>query len=382
MAALRTAIVSDLHLGGLTGEDLLRDSGIRALLFEELRDADRLVVLGDAIELRDLPVGEALGRTRPFFEELGEALAGREVVIVPGNHDHRLAEPLIERRELASKPLGLANEFRPGGPAAKLARWLGGARLGLSYPGIWVRDDVYAMHGHYADCHLTLPRLECIGAAAVMRGVGRPPEPAGPDDYERILRPVYGFTYGLAQSRLPKLTGGGTRASERAWRLMSASGGRGRRHRLAGKAAKAAVPAAVWALNRSLGSDFAPDISARAIAASGVAASTEVVRRLQIEAEHVITGHTHRAGPADGDSAWPLAGGGLLHNTGNWIFTAALHRRGSAPGPFWPGTLTWVDEDGPPRRVQLLAGRDREELGAIAHGGRFRLAALASSELG
>ena len=374
---VRTAIVSDLHLGGLTGEDLLRDDRIRALLLDEIGNADRVVLLGDAIELRELPAREALERSRPFFEDLGEALAGREVVFVAGNHDHRLAEPLIERRELASRPLGLANEYRPTGAAARLARWLGPARLCLSYPGLWVRDDVYAMHGHYADCHLTLPRLECIGAAAVMRGVGRPPHPADTDDYERILRPLYGFTYGLAQSRLPKLAGGGTRASERAWKLISADGPR-RGRRLSGAAARAAVPAAVWALNRSLGAGFRPDFSARAIAASGIAASTEVARRLRIEAAHVITGHTHRAGPGEGDSPWPLPGGGLLHNTGNWIFTPALHGPGSRPGPFWPGTVTWVGEEGPPKRVALLAGQDADELREIAGGGRFRLAAFAA----
>jgi hypothetical protein len=81
------------------------------------------------------------------------------------------------------------------------------------------------------------------------------------------------------------------------------------------------------------------------------------------------------------DSTWPIAGG-LLHNTGNWIFTPALHRPGSRPGPFWPGTVTWVEDEGPPRRVSLLADRDTEELGRIARGGRFRLAALASSESG
>ena len=55
---------------------------------------------------------------------------------------------------------------------------LAAAGLFLGLTCLWVRVAVLqtAMHGHYADCHLTLPRLECIGAAAVMRGVGRPPE--------------------------------------------------------------------------------------------------------------------------------------------------------------------------------------------------------------
>jgi DNA repair exonuclease SbcCD nuclease subunit len=93
---VRTAIVSDLHLGGSLGEDLLRDASIRRLLLDEIGSADRLVVLGDGLELRELPLPKALAAARPFFEELGEAMAGREILIIPGNHDHRLAEPLLE----------------------------------------------------------------------------------------------------------------------------------------------------------------------------------------------------------------------------------------------------------------------------------------------
>ena len=87
-----------------SGEDLLRDPEIRAFLLEELRSADRLVLLGDALELRELPLGPALSAARPFFESLGEAMAGREVILVPGNHDHRLAEPLLERAARSGPP--------------------------------------------------------------------------------------------------------------------------------------------------------------------------------------------------------------------------------------------------------------------------------------
>lgn len=93
---MRTAIVSDLHLGSGFGEDLLRDAAIRRVLFEKLAPADRLVLLGDVIELRELPLAVALEHARPFFEELAEVMAGRTVVLVPGNHDHRVAEPLLE----------------------------------------------------------------------------------------------------------------------------------------------------------------------------------------------------------------------------------------------------------------------------------------------
>jgi metallophosphoesterase superfamily enzyme len=103
---VRTAIVSDLHLGSSFGEDLLRDASIRAALLEEIGAADRLVLLGDALELRELPLPAVLAAARPFFEDVGEAMAGREVVLVPGNHDHRLAEPLLE--EAAARDGGAA----------------------------------------------------------------------------------------------------------------------------------------------------------------------------------------------------------------------------------------------------------------------------------
>ena len=101
-----------------------------------------------------------------------------------------------------------------------------------------------------------------------------------------------------------------------------------------------------------------------------------------IGAAHVITGHTHRAGPRDGEGPWEIPGGGLLHNTGNWVFTGALHQPGAKPGPYWPGTVTWLEDEGPPRRVNLLAGHSADDLGGAGRSGRMRLSALASRELG
>jgi hypothetical protein len=382
---VRTAIVSDLHLGSAAGEDLLRDRGVRERLLGELAGADRLVLLGDTLELRDLPIAVVLERARAFFEELGEAMAGREVVLVPGNHDHRLADPLLERQDLSGGDLALEQRQGPEGEAlSRIAGWLEEARLEIAYPGLWLREDVYAFHGQYMDLHLTVPRAECVAAAAVMRVTGRPPDPATPADYERALRPVYGLADGLAQSGALHRSGA-TRASERAWGwLGQETGGRPRPgRRLAALAlTRGALPAAAWSLNRLLGSRFAPDLSARAISRGGIAAAAEVARRLRIGAEHVITGHSHRAGPLAPDGRWEIPGGGLLHNTGNWIFTAVLHPPGARPGPYWPGTLTWLEDAGPPQRQALLADRSVADLAAIARGGRFRLSGLASRELG
>lgn len=355
---MRTAIVSDLHLGSGFGEDLLRDAEIRGVLLDRLAGADRLVLLGDALELRELPLATVLASAEDFFKEVGEAMAGRQVLLVPGNHDHRLAEPLLEKLALAGEPLGLEHHAEPSGEVAeRIATWLGEATLEFAYPGIWLREDVYATHGHYMDCHMTLPRLECIAAAATMRTLRQLPERPEPADYERILQPVYGFTYGLAQGGVARRA---ARPSERIWKsVASANGSAGPIRRAA---IRAAIPAGIWGINRLLRADFDPSLSTTSISNSCIGAATELAGRLQLGAAHTITGHTHRGGPHDGEAEWPLPGGGHLHNTGSWVFASAFHHPGTPPGPYWPGMITWLDEEGPPRRERLLLERSREDL--------------------
>ena len=354
---------------------------------EEIGSADRVVLLGDTVEMRDLPLGAALEAARPFFEELGEAMAGRQVLLLAGNHDHRLADPLLDQHASAGgDALGLETRYPPQtGPTSRIAGWLGRAELEMSYPGAWLREDTYAMHGHYMDCHLTLPRGECIGSAAVARLTRPLPDPADPDDYERLLRPIYGLAFGLAQSGDARDSGGSAGPEERAWEWLFGESGHSRRRRITSTViSQGAVPAATWTLNRLLGTHFEPDLSAAAITSAGIAGVSEAVRRLRIGADHVIVGHSHRAGPREGEASWSLAGGGELHNTGNWVFASAFHRPDSKPGPYWPGTVTWLEGADPPRRVSLLADRPAGELARIAgHSfGHFRLAALASSEVG
>lgn len=362
---MRTAVISDLHLGVAGGEDVLRDPEIRRLLLEEIGDADRVVLLGDVVEMRDKPLGPALAAARPFFEELGEALAGREVTIVPGNHDHRLAEPLLDRLSLNGGG-GPGTEESDGplpGPTALIDAWLGPASLRVAYPGVWLRDDVYATHGHYLDAHLNLPRAECVAVAALIRISRELPDPATPADYERVLRPIYGFAYGVAQARSRRPARGRRGPSEAAWQLLAEDdAGPGARRRLAARAARAGFPAAIWALNRLLRSEFDTDLSGPSISRGGVDAAAELARRLRIDHAHVITGHTHRGGPYEGEDEWPLPGGGRLHNTGCWVFSTVFHHPGRPPGPYWPGTVTWVEGEAPPRRVRLLREHSHDQL--------------------
>jgi hypothetical protein len=364
---MRTAILSDLHLGTIGGSDVLRDPDVRAVLLEEIRGADRLILLGDIVELRERPLGAALDLALPVLAEIGAALGDAEVVLVPGNHDARLAEPLLDDLSMRGARLTLDATADPSpGPTAAIAEALTPARLRLAYPGIWLRDDVYATHGNYMDAHLTLPRAECVAVALIGRLAGGLPDPATPADYERLLRPIYGLSFGAAQSmrrRPPPREHG---PSEAAWELLAGDRpDRTRARRVKVRAVRAAFPLAVAGVNRLLHSDFDPDISGTAIFRSGVAGASEMARRLGVDSAHVITGHTHRGGPRPEEGPWCLPGGGRLHNTGNWVFSTPLHNPGEPPNSCWPGTVTWLEDSGPPRRVELLRDRTHHEMVAL-----------------
>jgi calcineurin-like phosphoesterase family protein len=365
---MKTAIISDLHLGLTSGGDIVRSPEIRAVLLDELRGAERVVLLGDVIELRERPLGAALDQALPFFADLGEELGDVEVVLVPGNHDSRLAEPLLDRLSIDRAPLPLdATQGPTLGPTAAIAGALSPGRLRIAYPGVWLRDDVYATHGHYMDLHLRLPRLECVAIAAVSRIAGALPDPAGPADYERLVRPVYGLAFGAAQGMRRRSRPSDRGPSEAAWELLAAErADRTRARRLKVRAARAGFPAAVAGVNRLLRSDFEADISGEAIFRGGVDAAIEMARRLGLDGAHVITGHTHRAGPRPEEAPWRLPGGGELHNTGSWVFSTALHRPGRPPNSYWPGTVTWLEDCGPPQRVELLGDREHADLVALA----------------
>lgn len=356
---MRTAIISDLHLGVASDEDVLRDPNVRRILFEEIAGADRLVLLGDVVELRNLPLGPSLERARPFFEELGEVLGGIAVTWVPGNHDARLAEPLLDELSIASDlALGLEHFRAPfPRPASMIDEWLGETLLQFAYPGVWLREDVYATHGHYMDAHLTLPRAECVAAATMIRLSKPVPTQATPADYERVFRPLYGFAYGLAQVMPVRRRRNGP--FEKWWEVLS---GERKNLTLRARAGKAAFPTAIRGLNRLLRADFEPDVTPAAIFRSGVDAGIEMATRLGLDDIHVITGHTHRGGPLPDEPEWALPSGGTLHNTGSWVFASAFHQPGTPPNSYWPGTVTWLEDDAPPRRVQLLHGHSYPEM--------------------
>ncbi len=330
---------------------MLRRERERAALREALSGFDRLVLLGDVIELRHGPRREAVAAATPVLRELGAALgAEREVILVPGNHDHGLLRGWFERRD--STPLGLqsAVDADPREPLGAVVGALAPARVRVAYPGVWLREDVYAIHGHYADRHNTVPIVERLGAGLTVRLAGEPAGgPARAEDYEAALAPMYAWIETVAQ-------GGGLRGSGsdgsfqvKAWRALVGGGDRGGLRR---RALAVAFPVVVAGLNAAGLGPVRPDVSAVELRRAGLRAIGEVLARLEVPAgAYVLFGHTHRAGPLPGDDPdeW-----GRVVNTGSWVHDPAWI--GDSPGdsPYRPGFAAIVEDSGRPSLVNLL----------------------------
>ncbi|HVF79827.1 MAG TPA: metallophosphoesterase [Solirubrobacteraceae bacterium] len=358
---MRTLVISDLHIGLRAGAEVLRRPAALGVLLDRLADVDRLVLLGDTLELRHGPTRDALAIAEPILRAIGDALGPeRRVVIVPGNHDHAIAAGWLDwrGRRQAPDPLGL-DERVPVERASWIGKRLGSflvpAAVEVAYPGLWLRDDVYAMHGHYADVHLTVPTLERLAVGAMTRMVGPLPDPATPDDYESVLAPIYALSQASAQRSGTGRRPVGSNTAGGAWRALS---GRGSSSRLRNGALTGAFRMGVSAVNRAGIGPVEPRIGVDDLRRGGLAAITEAARMLRLAPDHLVFGHTHRTGqlPSDPRSEWRTPGGTQLHNAGNWIFDRLFMGRGpEGSSPYWPGGAIVVDDDGPPRLERLLS---------------------------
>ena len=367
---MRTLIVSDLHLGSRSGADLLRRAELRAPLLEVATDVERVVLLGDVLELRHGPLRDAMAAARPFFEDLGRVLEGRELVVLAGNHDHALVDPWLARRGEVQTPapLGVEQLLEPAqaSPALeRIAGWVEPARMRVAYPGLWVRPDVYATHGHYLDSHLTIPTLERLTVGAMARLVGKPASAFDcVGDYEAVGAPMFAWRDSVARDApTGAVLNGATTVS--AWDALRGAGAQGSRawrtprRWLRSRAIAAGFPLAVAALNRAGIGPLSTNISMSELRRAGLRAMGEVAARVDLGDAYVVFGHTHRPGPLPGDAPaeWLGRGGARLVNAGSWTYSRAFVTPTPGESPYWPGTYVLVEDDGPPTVRRLLLDR-------------------------
>jgi hypothetical protein len=368
---MRTLVISDLHLGAPSQADVLRRPELRAPLLDALDGVDRLVVLGDAVELREAPQRDVGALAAPFFADAGRALGpGGEILVLAGNHDHGLVAGWIDGR-LQTEPsgfLGLEQRIEPrdaGLLATRLAEHAAPARMSVAYPGAWLREDVYALHGHYSDVHTTVPTFERLAAGAMARwAVELPEDGASPDHYEAVLSPLYAFMSSLTQRAEHGLITAGAGASARAWVALAGSGRRERPMRAAALGAAYAV--AVAAINGAGIGPIDRDLSGAALRRGGLRGIREVLRRLQVGAEWAIWGHSHRAGPWPDDDRtdWTTPWGTRIINTGSWVYQPHFLTGRPNESPYWPGVAVVLEDEGPPELVRLLGDRAHADLHA------------------
>ncbi len=332
---MSTLVLSDLHLGSRLRHDVLTQPGPLHALLEALADVERLVLLGDVVELLEKRAVSAMDVAEPILRRIGAALgADREVIFVPGNHDRALVGAWIRG---AGTDLAVDSAVPPNATPglARVVSWLAPARVRVHYPGVWLAPGVWATHGHYLDRHL-LPE----SAFGVTRGLlGRVPRPgAVPIDYERAGGPSLTRLEALIIRALPRPLAA---VAEDLAELIRAS----------------TMPLAPrWLLHPGMARLTATVLGAQMRTAS-LPALSHAVGRLGVDADWVLFGHVHRLGPLPGDleTRWRgPQGRPRLLNTGSWVYEPLLVHNATAPHPYWPGGAVILEANRPPRAVGLL----------------------------
>ncbi len=335
---MRTLVVSDLHIGAEPGRAALDDPAVVAALRDAVAQADRLVLLGDVIELRQGHIQDALAAASRILPELVSGLEpGCDVILLVGNHDHQLQE----HPEALSQVQSLLSAS--------------GAEVRFEYPGVWLRGDVHAQHGHYLDRHTTTPAFERLFAGVMSRFLRLPlSKMSSAGDYERLLAPIYAWMYAVSQTSEREIDATDGGSSTRALKLIRESRG------AQALAVQAALRAVLTAANLAGLGPLSPDLSGPALRRSSLVAFGEVLSVLGLRPTYAIFGHTHRAGPLplDDPTEWVTPSGVQLINCGCWVNeTVDFLAEEPAANPYRRGFAVELDDDGPPRLVNLLESR-------------------------
>lgn len=331
--------MSDLHLGARLGQDVLRRREILERLLDALDGVQRLVLLGDVIELLERRKQQAFEIAEPVLRAIGARLGGeRQVVLVPGNHDALLIRAWV-RAHAVELTLDTTIELDATPELALVSSWLAPAQVEVRYPGVWLSDRVWATHGHYLDRHL-LPE----SAFGFARGLlGRlPRDGATPLDYELAGGPSVTRLEALLTRWLPRPL---ARSVESKVELARA-------------ATTPKLPAHL------LPQEIAPlttSVLGLRIRRASLPALARVVHRLGVSAEWVVFGHIHRLGPLARDNPLTWSGPGgrpRIANTGCWLYEPRLVHFASPPHPHWPGGAILIEDELDPQPIGLLDDLD------------------------
>ena len=317
---MRTLIISDLHLGMRRGQDVLRRRAAREPLLEAMAEVDRLVLLGDVVELMDGRPRRAMTAAEPVVRALGTALgSGRQVVIVPGNHDGPLVRSWIRRRGSDLRP---EERIDPDATPllSEVVRWLSPAQVEVRYPGVWLRPGTWATHGHYLNHHLLPASAYGLPRGALTR---IPASGARAWHYER---------------------GGGRGASDSGWRNAAQSG-------LSFVRRELVIPVQRRLLDRRLAPVTSAVLELQVQYGAGPALA-QVAQRLRVDADWVIFGHVHRRGVLEAQSG--RDGGPTLVGVGSWLYEPLLVNGADSSHPYWPGGAVRLEGEDPPEAVGLL----------------------------
>lgn len=319
---MRTLVISDLHLGQGGGISVLTRPRPLARLFEALDQHDRLVLLGDTVEMMEAHPAQTFPVAEPVLRALAEHLGeDKQVLIVPGNHDHwllgdwaRAAGPGLAREGVVATD---ASEW-----LATVLSWFEATNVEVHYPGVWLGEGIWATHGHYLNHYLR---------PVASYGL-RPPTgiaPATPAESEYIAgdhaQPPH-----LRDGMLPE-------------RWLD-------RH-----LPKRLAPVSAFLLDRQMQRHALP-------------AMHWVVHALGVDAEWVIFGHVHRRGPRSRDDLSRWTGANRrprLLNTGSWRYEPVVVRGLDGRASYWPGGAVSIGDDGVPVCVGLLDGLSERELVAV-----------------
>lgn len=311
---MRTLVVSDLHLGQRGGASVLERRLPRERLLAVLPQFDRLVLLGDIVEMQTVHSDQAFPVAEPILRELAAAFGqDKPILLVPGNHDHALI-----REWSAAQGESLEREHLVPPDASPLLSemlsWLGPDRVEVRYPGVWLGPRVWATHGHYLNYY---------------------------------LRPVsaIGFLHPRARQRLPhpRLPGGYEHVAEAPAPPHMSDG----------------LPPQRWH-DRLFPTSMAPLLSqalGRQMRHHSLPALAQTAHALGVDAGWVVFGHVHRRGPMTGEDTAPWTGPDgrqRLLNTGSWRFEPVISHRTHPPHPYWPGGAVVIHDDDQPECVGLL----------------------------